>query len=75
MENSPNAAGGRTAWKKCSTCKKDIPFGAKYYTCSVSTCRNKKVGLVFCSSLCWDGHLGFGRHREAWAEEETAPSS
>lgn len=64
-----------TAWKKCSTCKKDIPFRALYYTCSVSTCKNAKLGIVFCSVLCWDGHLGFARHRSAYAEEESAPAS
>lgn len=64
-----------TGWKKCSTCKKPIPFGATYYTCSVSTCKNKLLGIVFCSYLCWDGHLGFARHREAWAEEATAPDA
>lgn len=55
-------------------CKKDIPFRAKYYLCSVSTCRGKRKGLVFCSPVCWDGHLGFARHRESYAEEALAPT-
>lgn len=61
-------------WRRCSFCKKEIPFSAKYYLCSVSTCRQKRTGLVFCSSSCWDGHDGETRHRESWAEEAIAPT-
>ncbi len=61
-------------WKRCSTCKKDIAFEATYYLCNVSTCRRKRTGLVFCSVDCWEAHLPMMRHREAWAEEETAPT-
>lgn len=45
-----------------------------YWTCSVSTCNRKRVGLYFCSVACWDVHLPEARHREAWAEEKRAPS-
>ena len=62
-------------WKKCNTCKKDIPLRAKYYRCSVSTCRSKTTGFVFCSVSCWDAHIGFYNHRSAFAEEETAPAA
>ena len=61
-------------WKKCSGCKKEIPYHAAYYLCSVSTCRGERTGFVFCSVSCWDSHLGYARHREAYAEEERAPS-
>lgn len=61
-------------WRICSTCKAPIAFGAKYFTCSVSTCNRKRTGLVFCSVDCWDAHVPILRHREAWAEEQTAPS-
>ena len=61
-------------WKRCSTCKKEIPFGGKYYVCSVSTCRHPRTGFYFCSAPCWDGHLGFARHRDAWAEDAVAPT-
>ena len=61
-------------WKRCSSCKKDIPFNAQYYLCSVSTCRHKRTGLRFCSVPCWDAHLGYANHRSAYAEEATAPS-
>ncbi len=61
-------------WKRCSTCKKDIAFEATYYLCNVSTCRRKRTGLVFCSVDCWEAHVPLMRHREAWAEEETAPT-
>ena len=62
------------SWKRCSSCKEDIPFQAGYYVCNVSTCNRKRTGLVFCSVSCWDTHLGFVRHRESWAVEKRAPS-
>jgi len=61
-------------WKKCSTCKKEIPFEAKYFLCSVSTCRHERTGYRFCSVGCWDAHLGYANHRSAFAEEMNAPS-
>lgn len=64
-----------TVWKKCNTCKKDIPLRSQYYRCSVSTCRSKHTGFVFCSVSCWDAHIGFYNHRNAYAEEETAPAT
>ena len=63
-----------TYWKKCSSCKKEIGFGTVYKLCSVSTCRSKRTGLIFCSVACWDAHLGFANHRESYAEEHTSPS-
>lgn len=68
-------AGGEPFWRRCNICKKEISFGAPYYTCSVSTCRNKRTGLIFCSILCYDGHLGFARHRNSYCEESRAPAS
>lgn len=62
------------SWKRCSSCKKDIAFGAIYYECSVSTCTRKRTGFTFCSVECWETHLPMMRHREAWAVEETAPT-
>ena len=61
-------------WRRCSACKKPIDFGVLYWVCSVSTCNRKRTGLVFCSVSCWEVHLPVARHREAWAEERTAPS-
>ena len=61
-------------WRRCSSCKSGIPLGAAYWTCSVSTCNRKRTGLVFCDVSCWDAHLPVARHREAWAEEQTAPA-
>ena len=62
-------------FKKCSSCKKEIPYASSYYVCSVSTCRHKRKGFHFCSVPCWDAHLGYANHREAWAVEETAPAA
>ncbi len=60
-------------WRRCSACKKPIALGATYYVCSVSTCNRPRTGLVFCDVSCWEVHLPVARHREAWAEEQTAP--
>ncbi len=67
-------ASGETSWRRCSACKGPIALGATYWTCSVSTCNQKRTGLAFCSVSCWDAHLPVARHREAWAEERTAPT-
>ncbi len=61
-------------WKKCSSCKKEIPFESIYQICSVSTCQHKRKGFQFCSVQCWDSHLGFANHREAWALEKKSPT-
>lgn len=61
------------AFKVCSSCRKEIDFGATYWVCSVSTCNSKKMGLFFCSVPCWEAHLPSMRHREAWAVEKRAP--
>jgi hypothetical protein len=64
-----------SAWRRCSSCKKPIAFGTLYWVCSVSTCNQKRTGLSFCTVSCWDAHLPVARHREAWAEERTAPAA
>ena len=61
-------------WRRCSACKKPIPYGSLYYSCSVSTCNRKRTALFFCTVSCWEVHLPVARHREAWAAEQTAPS-
>lgn len=63
-----------SSWKVCSICKTRLPFGEKYFQCSVSTCQRKRTGLFFCSLACFEAHLPTARHRDAWAEEESAPS-
>ncbi len=63
-----------SAWRRCSACKNPIGFGATYWICSVSTCNQKRTGLAFCTVSCWDAHLPVARHREAWAEERSAPA-
>ena len=62
------------AFRRCSTCKTPIPFGGEYYKCSVSTCNRRGTALFFCSVPCWDAHVPDAKHRDAWAEKETAPS-
>lgn len=63
------------AWRKCSSCKKDIPFNSKYYECSVSTCTGQRTGYVFCSIPCWEVHLPGAKHRDAGAVEKKSPMS
>jgi hypothetical protein len=64
-----------TAWKRCSSCKGSIDFGAIHFTCSVSTCNRKGTDFIFCSVDCWDAHVPVLRHRDAWADEKTAPTA
>jgi hypothetical protein len=61
-------------FRKCSTCKDPIAFEQKYYTCSVSTCNRPRLALYFCSLPCWEAHVPEARHRDAWAEEQHAPT-
>jgi hypothetical protein len=61
-------------WRRCSSCKAVIGFEKTYWICSVSTCNRKRTGLVFCSTDCWDAHLGFENHRESWALERRSPT-
>ncbi len=63
------------SWKRCSTCKRDIPFGGPYFSCNVSTCNRRGTDFAFCSVACWDAHVPVLRHRESWAVEETAPTA
>lgn len=64
----------RSFFRLCSTCKTHIAFEERYYSCSVSTCNKKATALFFCSVPCWDAHVPEARHRDAWAEVETAPT-
>jgi hypothetical protein len=61
-------------WRRCSSCKAAIGFGAAYWVCNVSTCNRPRTGLFFCSVSCWDAHLSVVNHRESWALEKRAPS-
>lgn len=62
-------------WKKCNACKKPIECGVEYYTCSVSTCRQRTSNFVFCTVSCWSSHIAMFNHRNAFAEEQTAPAA
>jgi hypothetical protein len=61
-------------WRRCSSCKTAIGFGAPYWVCNVSTCNRGRTALAFCSVSCWDAHLAVVNHRESWALERRAPS-
>jgi hypothetical protein len=74
MATIPAPVDEATTWKRCSTCRGAIAFGALYYVCSVSTCNRARLTYRFCSVECWEEHLPLMRHREAWAVEETAPT-
>ncbi|MEO6026047.1 MAG: hypothetical protein ABIR79_04185 [Candidatus Binatia bacterium] len=64
-----------TIWKRCSTCKKPIAFASGYFTCNVSTCNRKGTDFAFCQLSCWDAHVPVLRHRDSWADEQTAPTA
>ncbi|MBI3542285.1 MAG: hypothetical protein HY075_03285 [Deltaproteobacteria bacterium] len=61
-------------WRKCSSCKKPLPFAQRYYVCSVSTCNRVRTGLVFCSVACVDAHIPMMNHKDAGAIEKRAPT-
>ena len=61
-------------WRRCSACRGPIGLGAKYYACSVSTCNRARTATAFCSVNCWQAHSVSVRHRDAWAEENVAPT-
>jgi hypothetical protein len=71
--NSPTMS-HEDSFKKCSTCREPILFEQKYWACSVSTCNRSKLALYFCSLPCWEAHVPEARHRDAWAEEQKAPT-
>lgn len=62
-------------WRRCSACKQPIELGAIHYVCSVSTCNRARTGLVFCKLECWDAHVPVAGHRDAHAEELSAPAT
>jgi hypothetical protein len=64
----------RDYYRLCSSCKRPLPFDGPYFVCSVSTCTRKRTGLTFCSLPCFEAHVPGARHREAWAEQQRAPS-
>lgn len=64
----------RAYYRLCSSCKRELIFGGRYYTCSVSTCNRAKDPMNFCSLACFEAHVPVIRHREAWAEEQKAPT-
>lgn len=66
--------GDASHWKRCSSCKAPIAFGAQYWVCNVSTCNRSRTALFFCSVSCWDAHLAVVNHRESWAIDRKAPS-
>ncbi len=63
-----------STWRRCSSCKSPIAYEAVYWVCNVSTCNRKRTALSFCTTECWDAHLGVVNHRESWALEKRAPS-
>ena len=65
----------RSFWKRCSSCKKELPFASSYWACNVSTCNRPRTALAFCSVPCWDMHVPVFRHRDAWAEERRSPTA
>ena len=65
----------QTFWRRCSNCKKEIPFGAKYSLCSVQSCTKVRAPTQFCSADCWAVHNEIENHKDAWAVEQTAPKT
>lgn len=72
--STPTPEESRDYFRSCNICKKQIAYGATYYKCSVSTCNTKRFPFHLCSLDCFSAHAPEARHRDAWAEEERAPS-
>ena len=68
------SATSESFWRRCNTCKREIGFGQRYWTCNVSTCNRKGKSYVFCAVDCWQSHVPTMRHRDSWAEEQTSPN-
>lgn len=62
-------------WRRCSSCKKPLPFAGTHWVCNVSTCNRPRLFLTFCTVSCWDAHLASVRHRDTWAEERKSPTA
>jgi hypothetical protein len=62
------------AFRSCNTCKREIPFAARYYVCSVSTCQRRATDFAFCSVECWEAHVPLFRHRDSGAVDRVAPT-
>jgi len=70
---SNDSGDDRAYFRLCSSCKRELIFGGRYYTCSVSTCNRARDPLMFCSLACFEAQVPVVRHREAWAAEQQAP--
>jgi len=57
-------------WRNCGVCKNQIKHGSIIQKCSISSCRKH----VFCSVDCWSVHDSVMGHKNAFAEEDRAPS-
>src|SRR5688572_22346912 len=62
-----------TFFRRCSSCKKPILLGAKYFICSVTTCQRVRSPIQFCSPDCFEVHNEIERHKDGWALEQKAP--
>ena len=58
-------------WRKCGSCKKEIPYNSLYQSCSTSGCQK----FVYCSVDCWSLHNSIMNHKNGWCEEQISPKS
>lgn len=63
----------KNTFGRCCMCRKEIPYEAQYYRCSVGTCNLGRIKLLFCSIKCWEDHLPTARHKSADYVTESAP--
>jgi hypothetical protein len=54
----------------CTTCRKLIAPGARYFRCTVASCNTGRQKLRFCSQACWEAHVPTARHRNASFAED-----
>ncbi len=58
-------------WRRCGSCKKEIPYNSEYQACGVSGCQK----FAYCSIDCWSLHNSIMNHKSGWCEDRVSPKS
>ncbi len=57
-------------WRKCGSCKKEIPYNSTYQVCGASSCQK----FAYCSVDCWSLHDSIMNHKNGWCEDRISPN-
>lgn len=58
-------------WRRCGSCKKEIPYSSPYQACGVSGCQK----FAYCSIDCWSLHNSIMNHKSGWCEDQISPKN